>query len=213
MSLLTPPLTIAYFSPTLPVKQRVYLTSLAVDYYTIDVSRYGDDIPRTVSYLAPDYLIIQGFSAQVLSGGFELLKQIRAIPKLATKCIALLNASELVSQQYNALDLSGYLPIDFTDNELLDCLTALAKGYRYTGDRQAKLAHLPCQRQLISQLTEREKEVVKLIGQGYSNKEIADLLFISVKTVETHKLKLIHKLAVQSSSELRHLAITIGRGL
>jgi DNA-binding NarL/FixJ family response regulator len=59
-------------------------------------------------------------------------------------------------------------------------------------------------------LTRREREVLKLIGEGYKNKEIADLLFISVKTVEKHRSNIMKKLDLHNAATLTAYAIEKG---
>jgi DNA-binding NarL/FixJ family response regulator len=59
-------------------------------------------------------------------------------------------------------------------------------------------------------LTQREKEVLKLVGEGYQNKEISDYLFISVKTVEKHRANIMEKLDLHSASALTAYAIEKG---
>ena len=59
-------------------------------------------------------------------------------------------------------------------------------------------------------LTKREKEVLELIAAGHSNKEIAGLLFISVRTVEFHRGRIIRKLDVENVADLIKRAITMG---
>jgi DNA-binding NarL/FixJ family response regulator len=59
-------------------------------------------------------------------------------------------------------------------------------------------------------LTQREKEVLKLVSEGYQNKEIADYLFISVKTVEKHRANIMEKLDLHSASALTAYAIEKG---
>ena len=59
-------------------------------------------------------------------------------------------------------------------------------------------------------LTHREKEILKLIAEGYKNKKIADLLCISVKTVEKHRANLMQKLDLHNTSALTTLALEKG---
>jgi DNA-binding NarL/FixJ family response regulator len=59
-------------------------------------------------------------------------------------------------------------------------------------------------------LTQREREVLKLIAEGYKNREIADYLYISVKTVEKHRANLMKKLDLHSTSALTALAMEKG---
>lgn len=59
-------------------------------------------------------------------------------------------------------------------------------------------------------ITEREREVVRLVAQGYKNREIADELGISVKTIETHRANIMNKLALRNVAQLIHYAIQKG---
>jgi DNA-binding CsgD family transcriptional regulator len=63
---------------------------------------------------------------------------------------------------------------------------------------------------LYDTLTDREKEILKLIAEGHTNKEIAELLFISVKTVIGHRTNIMEKLNIHSSTELVKFAIREG---
>ena len=59
-------------------------------------------------------------------------------------------------------------------------------------------------------LTEREREILKLVAEGYTNREIAKALFISVKTVDTHKAHIMDKLNLHKRAELVRYAIRKG---
>ncbi|MFI9771715.1 response regulator [Streptomyces sp. NPDC052415] len=59
-------------------------------------------------------------------------------------------------------------------------------------------------------VTEREEEILKLVAEGYTSKEIGELLFISAKTVERHRANLLHKLGVRDRLELTRYAIRAG---
>ena len=59
-------------------------------------------------------------------------------------------------------------------------------------------------------MTRREKEILKLVGEGYRNKEIAGLLHISIKTVEKHRANIMRKLDLHSASSLTAYAIKKG---
>jgi DNA-binding CsgD family transcriptional regulator len=63
---------------------------------------------------------------------------------------------------------------------------------------------------LTACLSKREIQVLRLIALGYTNKEVADELFISVRTVETHKSRIIKKTGLRARSELTRLAIETG---
>lgn len=59
-------------------------------------------------------------------------------------------------------------------------------------------------------LTAREEEVLKLVAEGHSSKEIAEVLFISIKTVHRHRANLLHKLGLRDRLELTRYAIRVG---
>jgi DNA-binding NarL/FixJ family response regulator len=59
-------------------------------------------------------------------------------------------------------------------------------------------------------LTHREEEVLKVVAEGYSSKEIAEMLFISIKTVHRHRANLLHKLGMRDRLELTRYAIRAG---
>lgn len=59
-------------------------------------------------------------------------------------------------------------------------------------------------------LTKREKEIVRLVAMGYKNREAAERLGISVKTIETHRANIMNKMALRNLAELIHYAIRTG---
>jgi DNA-binding NarL/FixJ family response regulator len=209
MKIPPPPQTIAYCLSPFTDKQRVHISELAPDYHVVDINQYGEDMHKTIRILAPDYLIVQATETQLSRYNFDLLQQVRSTPKLHTKCIVSLNIVSLHMKQFNTLDISGYLPFDFTKADLCACFHDLSNGHRYVAS-----AFLDCNKQekrhdSDDSLTDREKEIMNYLGRGYSNKSIAGCLFISVKTVETHKFKIIQKLKVGSADELRQLSVKI----
>jgi DNA-binding NarL/FixJ family response regulator len=76
---------------------------------------------------------------------------------------------------------------------------------RYLGGKRLSKSELP-----LEIITRRERQVLKLIGEGHKNKEIADYLCISVKTVEKHRANLMKKLDLHSASASTDFAIKKG---
>jgi DNA-binding NarL/FixJ family response regulator len=62
----------------------------------------------------------------------------------------------------------------------------------------------------LQSLSEREAEVFRLVALGHSNNEIADLMFLSVKTIETYKARLMKKLGLATRAELVRYALEVG---
>ncbi len=108
---------------------------------------------------------------------------------------------------------NGYLPKDTSMNELLEAINTIYKGENYfnkdisntilksiINKSKDEKANGKC-------LTKREKEIIALVVQGLTNKEIAEILFISVRTVDSHKNNILQKLNLKSSVELVKYAI------
>lgn len=112
--------------------------------------------------------------------------------------------------------VDGYLPKDIGKEILLDAIRTVHSGVRYFNDAIKKLIFedfytvekLKSPRKTLSnQLTKREMEVLALVASGKSNREIAETLSISVKTVETHKTHILIKLGLNNNSELVRYAV------
>lgn len=107
----------------------------------------------------------------------------------------------------------GYLPKDSSQSELLEAIQTISYGQKYlTKAVSGVLAQSMIKggRQTGGQqsLTEREKQILKLLVNGSRNKEIAEALFISVRTVDTHRTNIMRKLKVNNTAELVKTAIS-----
>ena len=118
---------------------------------------------------------------------------------------------------------SGYVLKQSADSVLLSAIRAVHQGGTYLHpehtqvllDRNRELKdtarHLTeDSSELLSRLSSREQEVLRLIAMGYTNKQAADQLFLSVKTVETYKARLMSKLDLHSRAELVCFALEQG---
>lgn len=112
----------------------------------------------------------------------------------------------------------GYLTKDTSRSELIEAIYTIRGGYDYYAKSIANivlnnyLKETDVEHQLIDQeekkLSSREIEVLELFGQSYTNKEIADILFISVRTVESHKSNVMKKLNLKTTVDLVKFAIS-----
>jgi len=114
---------------------------------------------------------------------------------------------------------SGYILKNAPHEELVGAIAAVARGEAYLYPSATKLlmyeflqqkAVEPVYDQAYLQLSEREKEVLTWLAKGYANKEIAQQLFISVKTVEAHKSNVMEKLGLKTRPELVKYAMQRG---
>jgi DNA-binding NarL/FixJ family response regulator len=112
--------------------------------------------------------------------------------------------------------VDGYLPKDISKETLLEAIRSVYQGERYFNDAIKKLIFEDFysveklknpKKVLPNQLTKREMEVLALVATGKSNREVAEALFISVKTVETHKTHILIKLGLNNNSELIRYAV------
>ncbi|MET7392929.1 response regulator transcription factor [Dactylosporangium sp. NPDC005572] len=112
---------------------------------------------------------------------------------------------------------SGYVLKSVADRDLVEACRAAVRGepFLYPGAVNALIRNY-LQRAADGDvgtgrvITDREEEVLKLVAEGHSSKQIADILFISVKTVERHRANLLQKLGLRDRLELTRYAIRAG---
>src|ERR1051326_1673622 len=113
-------------------------------------------------------------------------------------------------------DVSGYLIKDAAVDELEDAIRTVTQGEVYFSRRISKrvirdyLTNTDAIRGPLEQLSSRQREVLQLIGEGKNTKEVADILQVSVKTVEAHRLQLMQRLDIHDIPGLVKFAIRTG---
>jgi two-component system response regulator NreC len=109
---------------------------------------------------------------------------------------------------------SGYVLKEAADNEVVQAVREVARGGRYVhpelGARLIAAETDERRRAEEDPLSEREGEVLRLLALGHTNQEIAQQLFISVRTAETHRAHIMQKLRLQSRAELVRYALDQG---
>ena len=109
---------------------------------------------------------------------------------------------------------SGYVLKEAADSELVAAIREVAKGGRYVhpelGARLVAADSEERKRADEDPLSEREREVLRLLALGHTNQEIAKQLYISVRTAETHRAHIMQKLRLQSRAELVRYALDQG---
>ncbi len=113
-----------------------------------------------------------------------------------------------------AAGASGYMLKEAADTELVQAVREVASGGRYVhptlGARLAQAEVEAAQRAANDPLSEREREVLRLLALGHTNQEIAKSLFISVRTAETHRAHIMQKLGLGTRAELVRYALANG---
>ena len=195
------------------------LIKILKGYTKFNVVGEAEDGYRLVSeylHLNPDIILVD-ISMPKLSG-IDAVKKIKELnPAEKVLFLSMYDSEEYV---YSCLIAggSGLVNKNIMEDELIKAITKVANGEKYFGNNytEEKLSKLRLSYQSVHQksslkdtgtLTKREKEILKLIGDGFTNSEIADKINISVRTVETHRSHIIKKLDIKSLTELIRFAI------
>jgi DNA-binding NarL/FixJ family response regulator len=162
-------------------------------------------------------LVLMDLSMPKLDGlkATKIIK--RTLPDIKILVITQYDANDYVHSALSA-GADGYILKDATSEEFLLAVTSVLDGKTYispgvtnnvirgylnggaTSEGGAPLA----------ELTPREEEIFQLVAEGYKSREIADMLVVSIKTVEKHRSNLMNKLCVHSAAELREFAAQQG---
>jgi two-component system, NarL family, response regulator NreC len=109
---------------------------------------------------------------------------------------------------------SGYVLKEAADAEVVAAIREVASGGRYVhpalGARLVEAETAEARRQEADPLSDREREVLRLLALGHTNQEISTQLFISVRTAETHRAHIMQKLRLSSRAELVRYALEQG---
>jgi len=105
---------------------------------------------------------------------------------------------------------SGYLPKRVSDRELADAIRCVASGEGYVEPSLGARLVVDDSQDALGTLSDRERDVLQLLALGYTNQEIAARLFISVRTVDTHRAHIMLKLALKTRAELVMFSLANG---
>ena len=178
----------------------------------------GDGIEaiRAVEKHHPDLLLLD-LSMPRMSG-ISVIKDIKSrLPETKILALTIHESEDYILESFHS-GLDGYCLKDSNSSELLMAINRVLEGKTYLSpgiSDKVLVGFLEEKRQLKTStawdnVTQREREVLKLVGEGYKNKEIADYLCISAKTVEKHRSNIMKKLNVHTSSGLTAIAIEKG---
>jgi two-component system response regulator NreC len=183
----------------------------------ISEAKDGRDAVSCVEKLSPD-LVLMDLSMPRMHG-LEAIREIKnRFPKTKVLTLTVHKTEEYV---YAALQAGtdGYVLKDATHGELSLAIKNVLEGRQYLSPSvSAKViegylggTQNPLENSAWNdKLTQREREVLKLIAEGHKNKEIADVLFVSPKTVEKHRYNLMQKLKLRNAADITTYAIEKG---
>ncbi len=185
------------------------------DMEVIGEAANGKEALQLVEELSPD-IVIMDISMPDLNGIDATRMIIADNPNIKVIALSMHHDKQFVSEIFKA-GASGYLLKDCAFDELEHAVNIVMDGKTYINPQIASLVieSLVNQPQATSQktfslLTDREREVLQLISEGESTKEIASKLSVSAKTIESHRRQVMGKLNIRNIAELTKYAIREG---
>lgn len=174
----------------------------------------GRDAIRAVGQLSPD-LVLMDLTMPGMNGTEAITAIKQRYPDVRILVMTLHKAEEFIHASLKA-GASGYILKDSTSDELKTAIHNVLSGKTHlSADVASKVVHgfigggsdggSP-----FETLTQREREVLKLVAEGRSNKEVAEFLSLSVKTVEKHRSNLMTKLDLHNTAQITAYAIEKG---
>lgn len=174
----------------------------------------GREALRLVKEHKPD-LILMDIAMPGLNGLEATARISKEVPSVRVIILSMYANEEYVREAINA-GAAGYLVKRSAATELEHAITAVARGEKYfsplvsTRINRDRAGHLTADRAWIARLTPRQREILQLIAERHSTKDIAGILNISIKTVETHRSQLMERLSIHDVPGLVRFAIRAG---
>lgn len=192
------------------------LLALSGDIEVVGEATNGNEALKMVSQLHPDVVLMD--IAMPIMGGLEATRRIsKDFPKTRVLVITQHDDKEYVFPVLES-GASGLISKAGASSELAAGIRSVYRGDSFLSPSVAKLlvenfqstAGERSKQDPYNQLTGREREILKLLAEGYSNQEIADMLVITPKTVEGHKTNLMSKLGIHNRVDLVKYALRKG---
>jgi len=177
----------------------------------------GEETVRKSLEVAPD-IVLMDITMPGMSG-LEATREIKRQNPTIKVLVLTMHEDEGYLRQMLRAGASGYVPKKAADTELLAALRATHRGEYFihssmtaglVAEMREREPRDRTARQEQDGLSQREREVLQLLAMGYTNQQIADKLYLSVKTVETYKARIKEKLGLQGRAELVRYAIQTG---
>lgn len=172
----------------------------------------GSEALELVSQLNPNLLLLDLTMPE--GGGFEVLDQVtKQFPDIRVIVLTVHEAGEYALRALRE-GAAGFLPKSAASTELELAIQTVIRGEVYISPETSRKTLLDyrkgTKRDLLATLSPRQREVLRLIAEGRTTKQIAQVLEISVKTVETHRSQLMERLNIHDVAGLVRYAIIVG---
>lgn len=186
------------------------------DIEVVGMASSGEEAVNLVSEINPRVILMD-----IVMAGMNGLEATRWIKEQNSEIKVVIISSEVTREyvtQGIKCGIDGYLPKDANRDEVVEAIRTVAGGAKFFDDAITKLVFEDYysrekdgrrrpDKSAGQGLTRREYEIIEQVAAGKSNQEVADALFVSVKTVETHKKNILDKLGLKNSLQLVRYAI------
>ena len=192
------------------------LLALVADVKVVGEAANGKEALEKVKKLAPDVVLMD--LAMPIMSGLESTRRIRKrFPGAKVLALTQYEDREYIVPTIEA-GARGFVSKTAAFAELASAIQAVYQGGSLLSPVAAAAVVEECQQKVSAEgeadsyqnLTDREREMLKLVAEGYTAREIADMLVISLRTVETHKTNLMRKLNIRNKADLIRFAIRRG---
>ncbi|MBN1179428.1 MAG: response regulator transcription factor [Anaerolineae bacterium] len=166
----------------------------------------GDTTLRLVLARQPDVVLLDVSMPD--ASGIEVTRQLKAAHPDARVLILTVHEDVALLREAIRVGASGYIVKRAIESELITAIHAVHRGELYVHPSmthallQQAPSPPPADTALVEQLTPREIDVLRLIARGHTNRQAAELLTLSVRTVETHRANIMEKLGAQGRVDL-----------
>ena len=173
----------------------------------------GREVLTLVQELKPNLVLLDLTMPD--GGGFEVLNHVRKhFPEIRVIVLTVHEAGEYASRALRE-GAMGFLPKSAASTELEQAIQTVIRGEVYISPEMSRIIVLEfgkgaTKKERFDTLSPRQREVLRLIAEGRTTKQIAQELEISVKTVETHRAQLMERLSIRDVAGLVRYAILVG---
>lgn len=185
-------------------------------WHVLGFANDGEEALRTIPILKPD-IVLMDLDMPVMNGMQAMEKLLKINPKLKIVIITL-HFEKPIVEKLIKMGAAGYMLKDTPKDEFLRGLEIIKNGHKFYSslvtESILEVNPLAVKKEsnvkLLALLSEREREVLSLVAEGTSTKEIAEALFLSPKTVESYRKNLLSKLNARNTAHLIRIAIKEG---
>jgi DNA-binding NarL/FixJ family response regulator len=158
--------------------------------------------------LQPDVILLDLLMPR--KSGYDALPELAEVAPEAKVLIVSSQAAPSSVRQALSAGAAGYLPKHASDSELVTAIRSVAHGSGYVDPDLGAQLVVANGTPALEPLSDRERDVLHLLALGYTNQEIGKRLFISVRTVDTHRAHIMRKLRLETRAELVLFALANG---